>query len=528
MTTPGSILISRLRASKTNPRKHFDQAAIDELAESIRKHGVLQPILARPIDGKGKPITHEVVAGERRFRAAKAAGLDEIPAVVRTLSDGEALEIQVIENLQRADLAPLEEADGYAALLACTHADGTRYSAEEIAAKVGKSKSYVYQRMRLTGLVPKAREALEAGEIDVSRALLIARFPDAQQVEIFKIAGGPYPMTLARVREEIARRYMLALAQAPFDVRVPYFAGKTSAQPIGPACAECPKRTGNAPDLFDDVKSGDTCTDPACFEAKTEAHVAQDAEAKRAKGFIVLTGKDAKKVFPHEYSSPRGYLRTSESMRGDPERLPLSKRLGKALPPVTLVEHPTHRGEWVRLVKETDAREALVKAGCKWAAKDKDRSAPTAGKAQADDREFQRRVEVAWHKAIREAILEEGLTDEAFAQVVRDAYDLYDIDGEVADFTADLDFGKATRRELEAVLFDCIVGQVYDKDEDRAVIAKLYKVDRKVIERGLKAADKAKAKVAAPAKPEKPIVQIVPLIKPVSDKKPEIAKGFPK
>lgn len=154
MTTPNSLALEAIVASKTNPRKHFDAAALKELAESIAKHGVLQAILVRPNGADGK---FELVAGERRWRAAKLAQLDRIPVTVRELSDTEALELQVVENLQRTDLHPLEEAEGYESLMKCQHADGRTYTADEIAAKVGKSRSYVYSRLKYTALCKEAR-----------------------------------------------------------------------------------------------------------------------------------------------------------------------------------------------------------------------------------------------------------------------------------------------------------------------------------------------------------------------------------
>src|SRR4051812_46403651 len=129
--TSAEISIASTSASKTNPRKHFHQAELDELAASIRSHGVLQPVLVRPAPSAKDPnVLFEIVAGERRFRAAKAAGLSTIPAIVRSLTDLQVLEIQVIENLQRSNLHPLEEAEGYEALRKCD----PNYNADIIAA----------------------------------------------------------------------------------------------------------------------------------------------------------------------------------------------------------------------------------------------------------------------------------------------------------------------------------------------------------------------------------------------------------
>lgn len=135
--------------SQTERRKHFDKAALGELADSIKTAGLINPVLVRPVNGH-----FEIVAGERRFMAAELAGVSEIPATVRELTDEQVLEIQLIENLQREGLHPLSEAEGYDKLIR-THG----HTAEEIADKLGKSKAYVYARIKLLALGPAARQA---------------------------------------------------------------------------------------------------------------------------------------------------------------------------------------------------------------------------------------------------------------------------------------------------------------------------------------------------------------------------------
>lgn len=182
--------ISKIRPSTTNPRKHFDEKSLSELTESIRKHGILQPILVREAETpvSGGPI-YEIVAGERRYRSAKDAGLKEIPAKILVLTDIEAVEIQVIENLQRADLHPLEEAEGYEALMK-KHGYGT---ADEIAAKIGKSRAYVYGRMKLCALTPDVKKVFLKGTINASVALLLARVPESLQEKAAKtVLNGKY------------------------------------------------------------------------------------------------------------------------------------------------------------------------------------------------------------------------------------------------------------------------------------------------------------------------------------------------
>jgi ParB/RepB/Spo0J family partition protein len=231
-----------------------------------------------------KPATHLLIAGERRWKAAQAAGLKEIPVIVRELDDKAALEIQVIENLQREDLHPLEEAEGYRNLM-----EHHQYSAEGLAAKVGKSKAYIYARLKLTELGPEGRKALWDGKVSHSIGLLLARVHnlDLQKKALSEALGGKWgsPMSEKEVRRHLQENYMLRLADAPFDTR------DTELVPAAGACATCPKRTGNQKELFADVQSGDVCTDPPCFAQKKEAAGARKLEAAMKAGQeVVATG----------------------------------------------------------------------------------------------------------------------------------------------------------------------------------------------------------------------------------------------
>jgi ParB/RepB/Spo0J family partition protein len=167
-----ALPVDQVHPSATNPRKHFDETALAELAESIRVQGVLQPLLVRAVN-EG----YEIVAGERRFRAALAAGLPAVPAVVRELSDAEVLEIQVVENLQRSDLHPLEEAEGYQRLV-----DAARLDVARIAERIGRSVSYVYDRLRLLQLTERGRELFLEGKITAGHAVILSRLSQPDQV----------------------------------------------------------------------------------------------------------------------------------------------------------------------------------------------------------------------------------------------------------------------------------------------------------------------------------------------------------
>ena len=179
---------------ENQPRQRFDPILLQELADSIREHGVLQPVLLRPVD-RG----YEIIAGERRWRAAKMAGLTSIPALVREMEDAEAAEISLIENLQRDDLSVIEEAVAYKNLL-----EKHQYTQEKLAGKIGKSRTHIANTMRLLALPPQVIELVENKKIAPghARALLGLNDPEAQLKAAQKIAKSK--MTV-RHTEELVR-----------------------------------------------------------------------------------------------------------------------------------------------------------------------------------------------------------------------------------------------------------------------------------------------------------------------------------
>ena len=275
--------------SKTNPRKTFDPKALEDLTASVKEKGVIVPILVRPIGAK-----FEVVAGARRYRAAKKAGLDEIPAMIRELSDDQALEAQVIENLQRADVHPLEEAEGYQALL-----KKGKLKVEDLAAKVGKSISYIWQRIKLTELIEPAKKAFLQDEITAGHAVLIARLQPADQKEALEACTtdewmrgenrdneGRFTVSVRDLSTWIQDNVHLSLDGAPWKKDDAELAPKA-----GP-CTTCPKRSGNSPGLWPDIARAQTCTDRACFQMKLNAHMQRQADELKAQGKKVVKISD--------------------------------------------------------------------------------------------------------------------------------------------------------------------------------------------------------------------------------------------
>jgi ParB family chromosome partitioning protein len=168
------VPIELLTPSPLQPRRHFAEDELEALAESIRARGVMQPLLVRPT--ASDPQRYEIVAGERRWRAAQRAGVHELPVVLYRLSDREALELALLENVQRQDLSPIEEADGYRRLI-----DEFGHTQAELARALGKSRSHIANLLRLLALPPTVRGLLEAGALSAghARALLMAQDPDA-------------------------------------------------------------------------------------------------------------------------------------------------------------------------------------------------------------------------------------------------------------------------------------------------------------------------------------------------------------
>ena len=282
------IAIDQIHESTTNPRTTFDQTKLEELAESIRQNGLIQPITVRP-----KANGFEIVAGARRYRASQLAELFSVPARIVELDDAAAMEWQLVENSQRVDIHPYEEAQGFQRLL-----DMPGYDVSALVLKSGKSASHVYARLSLLQLIPDVAQAFVEERITASHANLIARLPQEHQADAFEQCWRkdwndkePHLLPAKHVSTWIEANLYLALADAPFDredITLNADAG---------ACVACPRRSGYNTNLFAEVQ-GDQCLDGACYQAKVAAHIDRELAVRPDLVQIETTWRPAKEQRP--------------------------------------------------------------------------------------------------------------------------------------------------------------------------------------------------------------------------------------
>lgn len=335
---------SALVPSETNPSTRT--ADLDELVESVRAQGIIEPVIARRI---GKKV--EIVCGHRRVLAAKGAKLEAVPTIVRELTDSEALELQLVENLDRLALHPVDEARHFQRLLDAGE------TAAAVAARVGRSSQYVHQRVALLNLTPKALRALDAGDLTVSVALMIARIPDAKlQEEALSYVGGSSLERCMEAKEaskELQGTVMCKLSRPGFD---------TAADDLVPdagACTDCTKRTASQRALFAEVDD-DLCIDPKCFRQKLDAAFKLRAKQAKSEGTEVLSASKAKTAFG--YGS--GYVREDGHVYNAGKSVKVSGLIKSSGLTTVLAQDP-RSGRAVRLVREDDAKKVVRDTGKK-------------------------------------------------------------------------------------------------------------------------------------------------------------------
>jgi ParB family chromosome partitioning protein len=264
------LAIDTIHESTTNPRQTFEQSKLEELAESIRQHGLIQPITVRPNENG-----FEIVAGARRFRASQLAEVFSLPARIVELDDAQAMEWQLVENSQRVDVHPYEEAQGFQRLL-----DLPGYDVTALVEKSGKSASHIYARLSLLQLIPAIAQAFTEERITASHANLLARLPQEHQDAAFEQCWRkdwndkePHLLPAKHLSAWIQASLYLSLAEAPFDRE------DTTLNPVAGACVTCPRRSGFNTSLFHDVQ-GDQCLDAPCFQTKVTAHIDRELAAR--------------------------------------------------------------------------------------------------------------------------------------------------------------------------------------------------------------------------------------------------------
>lgn len=439
------IPIDSLSESPFNPRKDFGD--LGELVESIRSKGVLQPLLVRHKKGKADG-PFELVFGHRRLRAAKKAGLEKLPCIVREISDEDAREAQMVENLQRADVNPMEEARGYRELI-----DKHGRSIDELAARVGKSRRSIYAKLQLCSLPKGVQDLLLEGKLPVSHALLAARVPDAKlatrcaeelsgvrpdgwalkdplrelglrdgkaalDIERQERRFEPVAMSYRDALRHVRQNYMLLLDAAPWKKD-----DETLVEKAG-SCTSCPKRTGNQPELFDDVKGANVCTDPVCFKFKREAYWARTSAAHVEAGGKVLPANKTKELFDHggNLRPSSGFVELDERPREGPYGPATSKKTWGAIVkeadlPVVLARDP--EGQVHRLVDADAAKAVARKSGAIKKKKIEPASSSDRSWQKADKalREKHKRDEIAARFLIEKAVEKaEGELSESSAE----------------------------------------------------------------------------------------------------------------
>jgi ParB family chromosome partitioning protein len=281
------IPIEKLQVSKTNPRKSIDTKFLAELTDSIKSKGILEPLLVRSVNSH-----FEIVAGEQRYKAGKEAKLKEVPAIIKQLTDEEALEIQVIENVLRKDIDPFDEAVGYQRLM-----DKGKYDVKLLSEKLGKSENYIYTRLRLNKLIQPLKKLYETGWLQLGHVLLASKHTKETQdkihIALLKDGNSDWeslpdklpknkkpgdPPTVQKLTKWLNNNTVFDLSKVCFDITDKVL------HPNAGDCISCRKNTSNELTLFEGAKKN-LCTDRICRDTKTKLFLEKKFSELKKKEF---------------------------------------------------------------------------------------------------------------------------------------------------------------------------------------------------------------------------------------------------
>ena len=260
-----NLNIGKIVADPSQPRKTYNETLLKGLSESIEKYGVLQPITVRKSNKD-----YIIVMGERRYRASKLAGNKTIPCIVREYENNDVLEVQIIENLQRQDVEPTEEADAIAYL-------SEKYSPSEIAKRLGRSDNFIRQRLKLAGLIEAFKTYVRNGEMTISLGVGVALFESDEQQMMLEAMGEDFN---AHQINKMIKDQTYDLEKAPFDVADKKLVAKAG------SCRECPFNAANQGNLFGDGKM--VCTKSACYETKKSKSFLNLIEKSKKENILLI------------------------------------------------------------------------------------------------------------------------------------------------------------------------------------------------------------------------------------------------
>lgn len=416
-----TVALDTLRESPLNPRKTF--GAMASLVDSIKRIGLVQPLIVRLLDPRTRSAgggMFEIVCGHRRYRAAREAGLAEVPVKIVTLDDVQALEAMLTENGQRENLSHLEEAETFHALRV------RGWKVEQIATRLSTTEGTIYHRLKLLDLCTEARQALADGILPGTAAVPLARLPSAaMQVKALEVMRTRFVVDgVIHSRDAVEflqRDFTRPLKLAPFSLT------DSELIPLAGACSTCAKNTKCAtPGLFDDFRDTrhPVCTDTKCFDEKAAASWKRKAEAKAKKGVVVLSPAEGAKLFPYgELTAGSRYVEAKQINHADPKKrtwAELAERAATGDESIPEVYAPDRDLRGHELYERSQIVTALAAQGLKWATDEVDRSKSTTKAAAAgakgptkEEREAdERRVTVIDYtlSAIGASIAKKGIT----------------------------------------------------------------------------------------------------------------------